>query len=167
MRYTNSKLWKILCFPVFTHFNLPGKCVFSAVNSGDTLLFTRKMQMNERKTRCLPCVNRAVNAGKWIVYLHLPRRKTTEYWNEYWDWLMRKRTENVGFSVGKTRVHVSKLPRYPWIQPSFSVRWTLVFLPCTVDHFVLKKVNLISKRYAVPVTNCFSICFAFPALWCA
>ena len=35
MRYTNGKLWKTLCFPVFTDINLSRKCVFSAVNSGE------------------------------------------------------------------------------------------------------------------------------------
>ena len=43
----------------------------------NTLLYSGKMPMNKRKTSCLRCVNRAVNAGKWFVYLHLPRRKTT------------------------------------------------------------------------------------------
>ena len=33
---------------------------------------------------------------------------------------MGKRTENVGFSVCKTLVNVSKMPRFPSIQPSFS-----------------------------------------------
>ena len=35
MRYTNGKHWKTLRFPVFTHINLPAKCVFSAANSGE------------------------------------------------------------------------------------------------------------------------------------
>ena len=33
MGYTNDKHSKTLGFPVFTHINLPGKCMFSAVNS--------------------------------------------------------------------------------------------------------------------------------------
>ena len=34
MRYTNSKHRKSLRFLVFTRINFPGKCVFSAANSG-------------------------------------------------------------------------------------------------------------------------------------
>ena len=100
MRYTNGKHRKSLRFLAFTHINLPGKCVFSAANSGEYVVVIGKMPVNKRKTSCLQCVNRAVNAGKWFVYLHLRRRKT----NEYWDSQMRKRTENVGFSVRKTAV---------------------------------------------------------------
>ena len=52
MRYTNCKLWKILCFPVFTHINLPGKCVFSAVNSGEYVV-VHSENANERKENTL------------------------------------------------------------------------------------------------------------------
>ena len=102
---------------------------FQPLTPVNTLLYTGKMPMNKRKTSCLQCVNRAVNAGKWFVYLHLPLGRTTVKWYEYWDSPMRKRTENVGFSERKTWVNVCKMSRLPWIQSSFSVRWTLVFLP--------------------------------------
>ena len=110
-RCKNGKHRKSLRFPAFTHINLPGKCVFSAVN---TLLYTGKIPINRRKTNCLQCVNWAVNAGKWFVYLHLPRRKTTAQWNEHWDSPMRKRTKHVGFFVRKTWVNVCKMPRFPF-----------------------------------------------------
>ena len=102
---------------------------FQPLTPVNTLLYTGKMPMNKRKTSCLQCVNRAANAGKWFVYLHLPWGRTTVKWYEYWDSPMRKRTENVGFSERKTWVNVCKMSRLPWIQSSFSVRWTLVFLP--------------------------------------
>ena len=123
IRTANSE--KHYVFPYLQTLTFPENACFQLLTPVNTLLFTRKMPMNKRKTRCLPCINRAVNAGKWIVYLHLPQRKTTEYW----DSPIRKRTENVGFSLGKTRVNVSKLPHFPWIQLSFSARWMLLFLP--------------------------------------
>ena len=48
---------------------------FQPLTPVNTLLYTGKMPMNKRKTSCLQCVNRAVNAGKQFVYLHLPRWK--------------------------------------------------------------------------------------------
>jgi len=48
MRYTNGKLGKTLRFPVFTHINLPGKCVFSAANSGEYVVVYSE-NANEQK----------------------------------------------------------------------------------------------------------------------
>ena len=110
-------------------FSFQENACFQPLTPVNTLLYTGKMPINKRKTSRLQWVNRVVNVGRWFVYLHLPRRKTTLKWNEYLDSPMRKRTENVGFSVRKTWVKVCKKPRFPWIQSSFSVRWTLVFLP--------------------------------------
>ena len=67
--YTNGKPRKTLRFPECTHINLPGKCVFSVVNSGEYLVVhSKKKPINKTKTNCLPCVTQAINAGKRIVY---------------------------------------------------------------------------------------------------
>ena len=42
------QLWKTLYFPVFTHINLPGKFVFSAVNSSEYVV-VHSENSNERK----------------------------------------------------------------------------------------------------------------------
>ena len=60
----NMQTLENIIFSVFKHINLPGKFVFSAVNSSEYVVVHSEMPMNERKTRRLPCVNRAVNAGK-------------------------------------------------------------------------------------------------------
>ena len=46
---------------------------FQPLTPVNALLYIRKMLMNKRKTSCLRCVNQAVNAGKWFVYLLLPQ----------------------------------------------------------------------------------------------
>ena len=51
-------------FPYLQTLTFPENACFQLLTPVNTLLFTRKMPMNKRKTRCLPCVNRAVNAGK-------------------------------------------------------------------------------------------------------
>ena len=48
MRYTNGKQRKPLGFPAFTHINLPGKCVFSAANSGEYVVVNSE-NANEQK----------------------------------------------------------------------------------------------------------------------
>ena len=48
MRYTNGKQRKPLGFPAFTHINLPGKCVFSAANSGEYVV-VHSENANEQK----------------------------------------------------------------------------------------------------------------------
>ena len=49
---------------MFSRIYFPENASVQLLTPVNTLLFTRKIPMNERKTRCLPCVNRAVNAGK-------------------------------------------------------------------------------------------------------
>ena len=123
MRYTNGKQRKPLSFHTLI---FPENACFQPLTPVNTLLYTRKMPMNKRKTSCLSCVNRAVDNGKWFVYLHLPNNipnyRIMERILGFTDAKThRKRTENVGFSVRKTRVNFSKMPRFPWIQSSFSI----------------------------------------------
>ena len=51
-------------FPYLHTLTFPENACFQLLTPVKTLLFTQKRPMNERKTRRLPCVNRAVNAGK-------------------------------------------------------------------------------------------------------
>ena len=83
-----KKTWHFLCVIrtentgnhyVFLHLHpliFQENACFQPLTPVNALLYTWKMPMNKRKTSCLQCVNRAINAGKWFVYLHLPRRKT-------------------------------------------------------------------------------------------
>ena len=51
MRYTNGKHRKTLRFPVFTHINLPGKPVFSAVNSGEYIVLHSENASEQKENK--------------------------------------------------------------------------------------------------------------------